>query len=127
MTILEMTIVVLVLLSMIAICFVGATAWKRGADKNNNILNLRNIQQAVRGHQNLYGLNPGSSPINSADLFLSTTNDIGYLPEPKPPGGTGVTAYTYLPVVPNYGELYVGNVSSMNQQYVPAPSLYSSW
>ena len=50
MTLLEMTIVILVLLSLTSILFIGARAWKRGADRSANIMNLRNVQLAVRGH-----------------------------------------------------------------------------
>lgn len=50
MTLLEMTVVVLVLLSMIGILFIGAKAWKKGSDRSANIMNLRNVQLAMRGH-----------------------------------------------------------------------------
>jgi prepilin-type N-terminal cleavage/methylation domain-containing protein len=50
MTLLEMTVVILVLLSLTAILFIGAKAWKKGADRSANIMNLRNVQLAVRGH-----------------------------------------------------------------------------
>jgi type II secretory pathway pseudopilin PulG len=50
MTLLEMTVVILVLLSFTTILFIGAKAWKKGADRSANIMNLRNVQLAVRGH-----------------------------------------------------------------------------
>jgi prepilin-type N-terminal cleavage/methylation domain-containing protein len=50
MTLLEMTVVILVLLSLTSILFIGAKAWKKGADRSANIMNLRNVQLAVRGH-----------------------------------------------------------------------------
>ena len=53
MTLLELTVVILVLLSLISILFIGARAWKKGSDRSANILNIRNVQQAVRGHGNL--------------------------------------------------------------------------
>ncbi len=59
-TLLELTVVILVLLSLISILFVGARAWKRGADRSANMLNIRNTQQAMRGHQNMNQLEPGA-------------------------------------------------------------------
>lgn len=50
MTLIELTVVVLVLLSLISILFIGAKAWKKGSDRAANVMNLRNVQQAVRGH-----------------------------------------------------------------------------
>jgi prepilin-type N-terminal cleavage/methylation domain-containing protein len=50
MTLIELTVVILVLLSLISILFIGAKAWKVGSDRAANVMNLRNVQQAVRGH-----------------------------------------------------------------------------
>ena len=52
MTLLELTVVILVLLSLISILFIGARAWKKGSDRSTNLINIRNCQQAMRGHQN---------------------------------------------------------------------------
>jgi len=49
MTLLELTVVILVLLSLISILFVGARQWKKGSDRAGCIMLQRNIQQAVRG------------------------------------------------------------------------------
>ena len=59
MTLLELTVVILVLLSLISILFIGARAWKKGSDRSANIMNLRNCQQAMRGHQNMHELKVG--------------------------------------------------------------------
>jgi prepilin-type N-terminal cleavage/methylation domain-containing protein len=61
MTLLELTVVILVLLSLISILFVGARAWKKGSDRSANIMNIRNCQQAMRGEQNMKSLNAGAS------------------------------------------------------------------
>lgn len=50
MTLIELTVVILVLLSLISILFIGAKAWKKGSDRAANVINIRNVQQAVRGH-----------------------------------------------------------------------------
>ena len=61
MTLLELTVVILVLLSLISILFIGARAWKRGSDRAGCILNIRNYQQAIRSYGNMNGLNPGDT------------------------------------------------------------------
>ena len=43
MTLLELTVVILVLLSLISILFIGARAWKKGSDRAANIMNIRNL------------------------------------------------------------------------------------
>lgn len=117
MTLLELTVVILVLLLLITVLFVGARAWKRGSDRTANILNIRNVQQAVRAHSNMTGLIPGSSTLHHETLFAGSDADssqaglvgLYYLPEPKPPSASGVTSYTYLNVVPEIGQLYIQN------------------
>jgi type II secretory pathway pseudopilin PulG len=124
MTLLELTVVILVLLSLVAILFVGARAWKKGSDRAANVLNLRNIQQAVRGHENVHGLIQNISPLSPDDIFIREGN-LGYLVEPHPPSSTGVANYTYLGVVPSYGTLYVTNVNEIGAEY--APPSYADW
>ncbi|QTN32239.1 hypothetical protein HZ994_07815 [Akkermansiaceae bacterium] len=61
MTLLELTVVILVLLSLISILFIGARAWKKGSDRAACILNIRNCQQALRGYANSYGITAGNN------------------------------------------------------------------
>ncbi len=68
MTLLELTVVILVLLSLISILFIGARAWKRGSDRAAAILTIRNTQQAIRSHANMSALNPGDAFV-STDVF----------------------------------------------------------
>ncbi len=68
MTLLELTVVILVLLSLISILFVGARAWKKGSDRAANIMNLRNTQQAMRGEENMKQLVAGTDPFLQANL-----------------------------------------------------------
>ena len=55
MTLLELTVVILVLLSLIGLLFAGSRAWKSGADRTACIMHQSNVQKALRGHANLYG------------------------------------------------------------------------
>lgn len=102
MTLLELTVVILVLLSLISILFVGARAWKKGSDRSANIMNVRNVQQAVRGHQN-------TNQKLATDTLASTTlfGVDGYMKTPTPPI-SGVT-YEYEDTYGAPGRLYVKN------------------
>ena len=71
MTLLELTVVILVLLSLISILFVGARQWKKGSDRAGCIMLQRNIQQAVRGDQNMKGKNPGEAGLVAARIIGS--------------------------------------------------------
>lgn len=61
MTLLELTVVILVLLSLVTILFIGAQAWKSGSDRTLCIMNLQNVQKGVRSYTNLYGFKPGQT------------------------------------------------------------------
>src|SRR5690348_7996294 len=94
MTLLELTVVILVLLSLIAILFVGARAWKRGSDRAGCILNLRQAQQAVRAYQNVNQLNDGATLNVATDLMGP-----GKLIEvtPRCPGGGDYNPADHIP------------------------------
>lgn len=78
MTLLELTVVILVLLSLISILFVGARAWKKGSDRSANIMNIRNCQQAMRGEQNMKSLNPGDAFTQTQlEAYIKYPADIG--------------------------------------------------
>jgi prepilin-type N-terminal cleavage/methylation domain-containing protein len=98
MTLLELTVVILVLLSLISILFVGARAWKKGSDRAANIMNIRNCNQAVRGYQNMYG-KVATDPFLVADL-------IQYVKLPTPPAA-GIT-YAPTLVIGGPGALWLG-------------------
>ena len=72
MTLIEITVVILVLLTLIAVLFIGANIYKRGADRAACILNIRNIHQAIRADQNLKGAAPGDNLATIPDPASST-------------------------------------------------------
>ncbi len=122
MTLLELTVVILVLLSLISILFIGARAWKKGSDRAANILNIRNVQQAVRAHANIRGLLDGAT--------LASTDIVGsgkYLNTVTAPN-TDIT-YGYGSVVPPLGTLYLSATyaSGTSADYAPSASSYASW
>lgn len=111
MTLLELTVVILVLLSLISILFVGARAWKKGSDRSANILNVRNVQQAVRGYENMNQLKL-TDTIDSATVIFSTTT--GFLKEPKSPAGAD---YSYRDAVGAPGVLFISNPDVDGAEY----------
>ena len=99
MTLLELTVVILVLLSLISILFIGARAWKKGSDRAGCILNIRNSQQAVRGYLNMHPT-VAVSTLAAADIYGGAD---GYLKYPKCPesplaaSATAVVGYSFTP------------------------------
>jgi prepilin-type N-terminal cleavage/methylation domain-containing protein len=93
MTLLELTVVILVLLSLISILFVGARAWKRGSDKAGCLIVIRNIQVAMRGDQNMRNSAPGAAGLVATNIV----GPLGYIRiVPTCPTDRSST-YTYLP------------------------------
>ncbi len=98
MTMLELTVVILVLLSLIGILFIGARGWKRGSDRAGCILNQRIAQQSVRSYQNMYGFSAGQ-PLDMEDKIIG--NDKFFSEPTCPASGT----YAYITYIPLPGEL----------------------
>jgi prepilin-type N-terminal cleavage/methylation domain-containing protein len=126
MTLLELTVVILVLLSLISILFVGARAWKKGSDRAGCILNIRNVQQAVRGHANMNNLNEGDALLST--VIYGTASDSSnaastvYLKTPECPAD-GV--YKPIETVPTTGALYITCALAPTAQHEPAE--YATW
>jgi type II secretory pathway pseudopilin PulG len=126
MTLLELTVVILVLLSLISILFIGARAWKKGSDRAASILTIRNVQQAVRSFSNMNGHNPGDTvatlqtDIFGAGKFIENDPTAG-----THPAGTGVSyqiaAATTIPVV---GVLYL---TASDAEYAPTAGTTDDW
>ncbi len=93
MTLLELTVVILVLLSLISILFIGARAWKKGSDRSANIMNIRNTQQAMRGHQNMKELVSGAAfGQTELETYMKFPKNIGSAAD----GGVDYTAGTLI-------------------------------
>ena len=58
-TLLELTIIISVLLLLLSFLFPAAGAWKRGSDRAQCIINIRQVQQGVRSFSNLKGFDYG--------------------------------------------------------------------
>jgi type II secretory pathway pseudopilin PulG len=62
MTLIEMSVVITILLTLVSVLFIGSQSWKRGSDRAACIVTQRNIQVAVHSFQNLYGYSSGGRP-----------------------------------------------------------------
>ena len=149
MTLLELTVVILVLLSLISILFIGARAWKRGSDRAASILQIRNVQQAVRSYANMNGFNPGDIPgavdglapaadAGTALPALLFDNAAGDNPNAfmkrNPVGGShpagSDVSYEYGEnvgggtTIPEVGDLYI---TADDDYYAPATATITDW
>ncbi len=118
MTLLELTVVILVLLSLISILFIGARAWKRGTDRTGCIINIRNAQQAVRSYQNI-NAHPDGFPINMVNDIIGEN---GYIGEPRCPSGG---EYGRMAEIPAMGTLVMWCSLASTDTHIP--SAYSNW
>lgn len=125
MTLLELTVVIMVTLTLVGILFVGAKAWKRGSERSGCILNVRNCQVAMRGFSNTYGVNPGD-PIPSGKSRKQALLDGAYLNSfPICPGG-GAYGGQELTTVPELGTLMMDcNWGNTENNHLPPPN--SNW
>jgi type II secretory pathway pseudopilin PulG len=88
MTLLELTVVILVLLTLIGILFIGARAWKNGADRSACILTVRNAQNAIRAYANTRGLDEGANIPGGLSREAAITGPDNYFTSwPECPGG----------------------------------------
>ncbi len=134
MTLLELTVVILVLLSLISILFIGARAWKKGSDRAASILQIRNVQQAVRSFSNMNGLNPGDG--NAAIILKAPAgleaeifgNDKFIENDPRVVGHPAGSAVNYTiaaaDTIPAVGTLYM---TADDADYAPTAGTTDDW
>ena len=125
MTLLELTVVILVLLTLISVLFIGAQAWKKGSDKAMCIVQIQNVQKGVRSFSNLYGYAPSQSVTGLQMRVIGLGKFVEDTPE-CPGGGN----YTYgqafgIDTIPPVGELYMGCSLSGSESHIP--SNYADW
>ncbi len=128
MTLLELTVVILVLLSLISILFIGARAWKKGSDRAASILQIRNVQQAVRSYSNMNGQNPGATvtglkaEIFGAGKFIENDPTLGT--HPASGVSYAIAADTVIPVI---GTLYMTTSGTDAADYAPKAGTHGDW
>ncbi len=99
-TLIEITLVIAVLLGLISVLFIGVSAYKEGSNRSKCILNISNVQKAVRSYQNLYEKNEGDT------LAMSTIAGTGKLLETVPTCPSSGT-YSVVGSIPTVGTAYL--------------------
>jgi len=123
MTLLELTVVILVLLSLISILFIGARAWKAGSDRAGCIIQIRNVQQGVRSYANMNGVNPGATVTGLQGLVIGTGMFVEKTPACPAAGTYSFPAATTVPAI---GTLYM-TCSLSASPTLHVPGSYSDW
>jgi hypothetical protein len=129
-TLVELTVMIIVLLSLITVLFIGCRAWKRGSGRSGCILNIRNVPLAGRSYQNIYGYTPGASPspeFGSTDIseHLHQKEFIAdglyqSIEGNKPCPGGGSYVAPAKSVFPQPGELYISCSLAGTDRHGPA-------
>lgn len=120
MTLLEMTVVIMVLITLISVLFFATRSWKRGSDRAICLINIQAVQKAVRSYSNLYGYYPGGTAPNLQTQIIGLGKFIEATPA-CPAAGSYSYGPTYGPdTVPPIGELYMECSLSTTEDHVPA-------
>ncbi|MBC7981027.1 MAG: hypothetical protein H7Y36_10740 [Armatimonadetes bacterium] len=125
MTLLELTVVILVLLALITTLFMGARAWKRGSDRALCIMHIQAVQKGVRSYANLYGFKEGSNAPDLKNKIIGMGRFVESVPTCP---ATGI--YTYgetsgVDTIPPVGELYLKCDRENMDEHVPTS--HSDW
>jgi len=115
-TLIEITLVIAVLLGLISVLFIGVTAYKEGSNRSKCILNISNVQKAIRSYQNLYEKEVGDT------IQLSTIAGSGRLLETVPTcpsGGDYSPAATVDSTIPGVGTAFLTCSLAASNEHVP--------
>ena len=124
-TLLELTIVVVVLMSLVALLFASSRAWKAGADRSACIMNQSNVQKAMRAHVNMYGSYIGDTITDLPSQLIGSGLYVASTPV-CPSSGT----YTFGPdlgqdVIPPVGTIYMPCSLATDNEHVP--EVHDDW
>lgn len=115
MTLLELTVVIVIMLSLIGILAIGAKTWKNGSDRSVCILNLQAVQKGVRSFSNLYGYTPGASVSGLEAQIIGTGRFVESMPL-CPSEGTYASGGD---VIPEMGSLYFNCSLASSGEHTP--------
>jgi hypothetical protein len=121
MTLLELTVVILVLLALVTVLFIGGRAWKRGSDRALCIVNIEGVQKGVRGYTNLYGYNPGDLVNGLENQVIGLGRFVEVTPQ-CPSEGAYTTLGDQIPVM---GTLYMTCSLAASEEHEPTD--FSGW
>ncbi len=118
-TLIEVTLVIAVLLGLISVLFIGVTAYREGSNRAKCILNITNVQKAVRSYQNLFELVGPEAGGDVSDLAEGDIIGDGKMIA-QTPTCPSAGEYTFGTAVPSIGEAYLTCSLATSQQHVPA-------
>ena len=125
MTLIELTVVILTLLTLISLLFFGAQAWKRGSDRAMCIMHISNVQKGVRSYSNLYGFSPGANAPNLESQIIGLGRFVENTPV-CPGGGAYTFGATYgINTIPPIGVLYMECSLAASDDH--EPDSYADW
>lgn len=125
MTLLELTVVILVLLSLISVLFIGARAWKRGSDRSICIIHIQSVQKGVRSYANLYGFGEGDNAPDLQNKVIGLGRFVESMPT-CPSNGTYSYGATYgINTIPPVGELYLQCTLATTDKH--EPTTHTDW
>lgn len=125
MTLLEMTVVILVLLSIVSILFVGARAWLLGSNRATCIVQISMVQKAVRGYSNFYNVAPGANVVNLQSQIIGPNRFLEEMPV-CPTKGVYTLGLDYgVDTIPPVGEVYMKCSLAVDRNHVPESA--SDW
>lgn len=125
MTLIELTVVIVVLLSLISLLFFGAQAWKRGSDRALCIMQIANVQKGVRSYSNLYGFSPGSNAPNLQSQVIGLGRFVETTPVCPAGGGYSFGATYGVDTIPPIGVLYMECSLAASDDH--EPDSFSDW
>ncbi|WP_193210788.1 type II secretion system protein [Luteolibacter marinus] len=114
-TLLELTVVILVMLTLVAVLFIGANAWKNGSDRVLCIINLQNVQKGVRSFANLNGYEAGATVAGLQNQVIGLGRFVEAMPICP---GDGVYS-SGGDVIPDIGSLYFNCSLSATGEHEP--------
>ena len=97
-TLVELSVVILMLLTLISVLFISAKYYKEASDRATCITMLSQYQKAIRAYQNLNSLSSGET-VTETDFYGFGRP---FEKEPSCPLGNGT--YILLGEIPNVGE-----------------------
>ena len=124
MTLLELSVVILVILGLISVLFIGAQSWKRGSDRVLCIMHMHNVQKGLRSYSNLFGHSPGESVTGLQSKIFGLGKFIEETPECPGSGSYAMGPDYGADTIPPIGEVYM-QCSLAGIGHVPKD--YSDW
>ncbi len=98
-TLIEISVVIGIVLGLAALSLWGVTAWRDSANKSTCVLNISNVQKAVRSFANINNLNAGDTLLSTSIIGAAKLLE-------APPVCKSSGTYTYTGNVPAVGTAY---------------------